>query len=32
MLTAIPWSRGSKAHHDPEYDDVVKEDARETAP
>lgn len=30
-LTFIPWSHRSKAHHDPEYDSVVEEEAKETA-
>ncbi|WP_458112111.1 sodium-dependent transporter [Arthrobacter sp. R1-13] len=30
-LTFIPWSSRSKAHHDPEYDSVVEEEAKETA-
>ncbi|MFP5368356.1 MAG: sodium-dependent transporter, partial [Actinomycetes bacterium] len=32
VLTFIPWSRSSKAHHDPEYDEVVEREAEETAP
>ncbi|MEE2522439.1 sodium-dependent transporter [Pseudarthrobacter sp. J75] len=31
VLTFIPWSRKSKAHHDPEYDSVVEAEAKETA-
>jgi NSS family neurotransmitter:Na+ symporter len=31
VLTFIPWSQRSKAHHDPEYDSVVAEEAKETA-
>ncbi|GAB5078394.1 sodium-dependent transporter [Arthrobacter sp. AD-310] len=31
VLTFIPWSRRSKAHHDPEFDAVVAEESEETA-
>ena len=30
-LTFIPWSRKSKAHHDPEYQSIVDEEEEETA-
>ena len=29
-LTFVPWSSRSKAHHDPEYDSVVANEAKET--
>jgi NSS family neurotransmitter:Na+ symporter len=31
VLTFIPWSRTSKAHHDPEYQSMMDEEAEETA-